>query len=141
MFFDNKQGATVQLYQPQSDHPRLVPQLSGKLKSSCIWACQLMVDHFIDITYVHLTRSTNQEENLTVKEALEIWAAIFGVKVNRYHKDIGRFSEQPFRSEIEDSNQTIKVFGVGYYHQNDIVERKIKTLILGSRTLLIHEKL
>ena len=99
-----------------------------------------MVDHFIDITYVHLTRSTNQEENLTVKEALKIWAATFGVKVNRYHKDIGRFSEQPFRSEIEDSNQTIKVFGVGYYHQNDIVERKIKTLTLGSRTLIIHEK-
>ena len=75
-----------------------------------------MVDHFIDITYVHLTRSTNQEETLAVKEALEIWAAIFGVKVNRYHKDIGRFSEQPFRSEIEDSNQTITFFVVGYHH-------------------------
>ena len=50
----------------------------------------------------------------------EILAATFGVKVHRYHVYNGRFAEQPFRSEIEDSNQTITFCGVGSHHQSVI---------------------
>ena len=39
-------------------------------------------------------------------------------------------------SAIEDANQTIKFCGVGYQHQNAIVERKIQTI-----TLLLHAKI
>ena len=39
-----------------------------------------------------------------------------------YHADNGRFSEQPFRSTIENANQNIIIFGVGYNHQDDFVE-------------------
>ena len=85
-----------------------------------------MVDHCSDLTYVHPMRSTIQEENLAVKSAFEIRAATFGVKIKRYHADNGRFYEKPFRSEIEDSNQTITFCGVGSHHQNSIDERKSK---------------
>ena len=68
-----------------------------------------MVDHFSDLTYVHLMISTIQEENLLGKPAFELWAATFGVKINIYHAENGRFSEQPFRSAIEDANRKIKV--------------------------------
>ena len=30
------------------------------------------------------------------------------------------------------------IFGIGYHNENSIVERKIQTLTLGSRTLLLH---
>ena len=50
--------------------------------------------------------------NLSVNVYFEVWAAIFVVKVNRYHEGNGLFSKQPFRSAIEDSKQTIKVCGV-----------------------------
>ena len=50
-------------------------------------------------------------------------------------------SERPFRSGIEDSNQTIKCCGVVSNNQNYIVEIKIKTITLGSRTLILHEKI
>ena len=56
-----------------------------------------MVEHFSDLTYVHLMRRTRQEENLAGKPAFEIWAATFGVKIKRYQTDNGIFSEQPFR--------------------------------------------
>ena len=55
-----------------------------------------MVDHFSDLTYVHLTRITIQEEILSGKAAFEIWEAIFGVETNRYHAENERFSEQHF---------------------------------------------
>ena len=98
------------------------------------------MDHFIDLTYVYLTRSTSQEESLAGKAAFGIMSDTFGFKIKIYHAENGRFSEQPFRSAIEDSNQTKNFFGVRYHHQDVIVERKIQTLTLGARTLLLHAK-
>ena len=57
-------------------------------------------------------RSTIQEDNLAGKPAFEIWAATFGVKINRYHADNGGFSEKPFISEIEGANQKVTFCGV-----------------------------
>ena len=38
-------------------------------------------------------------------------------------------------------NIKIELCGVGYHHQNAIVERKIQTLTLEDRKFLIHEKI
>ena len=63
------------------------------------------------------------------------------LKFKIYYAYNGRFSEQPFRSSIEDSSQTITFFGDVSHHQNSIVESKIQTLTLGARTLLLHAKI
>ena len=136
----NKPGAAVSVDQIQSAQPGLVPEVPVKLISALIWAAQVMVDQFIGLTYLHLIISTSQEENRLGKADFEIWSAIFLVKINRYHEENGRFSEQPFRSEIEDSKLTIKFCGVGSHHQNAIFERKIQTLTLGSGIFLVHAK-
>ena len=99
-----------------------------------------MVERFSDLNYVNLTRIKRQDENFAGESAFEIWAATFGVKMNRYHADNGIFSEQTFRSEIEYANRTIKFCGVRSHHQNYIVEKKIQNLTIGYRTLLLHEK-
>ena len=85
-------------------------------------------------------RITPQEEILAGKTAFERWADTFGVKINRYHSDHGNFSEKPFRSAIEDANQTITFLGVGSHHENVIFERKNQTITLGSRRLFLHTK-
>ena len=123
--YDNP-GAGVSIYQLQSAHSVFVPQFSGKLTSAHIWAVQVMVDHFSDLIYVLLIIITTQYLTLSGNTSFERWAAIFGVKFCRYHADNVIFSEYPSRSEIEDSNQTITFYGVGYHHQNAIVERKFK---------------
>ena len=53
----------------------------------------------------------------------------------------GRFSKQYFRSEIEDANQNITFCGVGSHHQNENFKRKIQTITLGARKLLLHTKI
>ena len=58
---DNKPRDAVSVDQLQSDQTVLVPKFSGKLTSARILAAQVMVDHFSDLTYVHLMRSTSQE--------------------------------------------------------------------------------
>ena len=64
---ENNPGDVVSVEQIQSAQTGLVPQLSGKLTSAHIWDAQFMVDHFSDLTYVHLMRSTIQEHNLSGK--------------------------------------------------------------------------
>ena len=75
---------------------------------------------------MHLMISTSQENNLSEKAVFEIWAGTFGGKINIYHAKNGRFSEQQFRSAIENSNHKIKFCGVVSHHQNAIVKRKTK---------------
>ena len=86
-------------------------------------------------------RSTSQDETLEGKSSFEIRAETFGVKINRYHVDNGRFSEQYFRSSIEDYNQKIKFCGIVSHHQNAIFEGKIQTLTLRSIRLLPHKNI
>ena len=85
-------------------------------------------------------RSTSQEETLSGKPSFEKRTDRFGVKIKIYHAYNGIFSEQYFRSAIEDANQNIKFCGVGSHHQNDIFEIKIQTLTLGAKKLIRHEK-
>ena len=85
-----------------------------------------MVDHFSDLTYVHLMISTSQEENLAVKSAFERWADTFVVKIKRYHADNGIFSKQSFRSEIEDANQNITFVGLDLIIKMQFLKEKFK---------------
>ena len=71
-----------------------------------------MVDHFSDLAYMQLMIRKNEGGKLAGKVSFERWAAAFGVKIKRNHTGNGIFSDQPFRSAIEDSNQTITFCGV-----------------------------
>ena len=85
-----------------------------------------MVDHFGDLTYVHLIIITSQEETLSGNQPFKDRLPHLDLELKDIIQKMGYFSEQPFISEIEDANQNIKFCGVGYHHKNAIVERKFK---------------
>ena len=64
----NWQKSKIWLYSAQTG---LVPQFSVKLRSAHLWESQVMVEHFSDLSYVHLMIITNREENLALKTAFE----------------------------------------------------------------------
>ena len=64
---NNTPGSGVSVDQLHPYQPLLVPQFSVKLTSARIWSAQAMVDHFSDLTYVHLMVITSQEEILSGK--------------------------------------------------------------------------
>ena len=137
---DNKPGACTSVDQLISAQPGLVPTVSGTLASFRITAATVFVDHFMNFIYVHLMRSTTQDETIVAKLAYEKLAASYGVDVRAYRADNGRFAESRFREAVEDANQSITFCGVGAHHQNAIAERAIKELTLAGRTLLLHAK-
>ena len=87
-----------------------------------------MVDHFSDLTYVHLTRSKNQEETLAVKLASEIWSSTFGVKIQTVVDFMNKLSDNKLR------NPTRKYYFLGLYHI-------IKIPFLKERLKLLHYEL
>ena len=61
---NNKIGSAVSVDQRQSAQTGLLPQFPGKITNERICAVQVMVDHFIDLTHVHIMKRKNQEEKL-----------------------------------------------------------------------------
>ena len=100
----------------------------------------MFVDHYSDHVFVHLMRNHTLEETLLAKAAYEKYLNDNGVVAKSYHADNGRFADKGFIDDCKSSNQTISFCGVGGHHQNGIAERKIKSLTLGGRTLLLHAK-
>ena len=58
--------------------------------------------------------------------------------VYAYRADNRRFSEPLFKEAFQNCGHHIRYSGVGSHHKKEIVERRIKSLTLGSGTLLLH---
>ena len=61
-----------------------------------------------------------------MKSSFETWDAPFGVKIGKYHDDNIIFSGQPFRSEIEDENQTKTFLELDLIIKIPLLKEKIK---------------
>ena len=137
---DTTSGPSVSIDQLISAQPGLVPQVSGRLTSARIWAATIFLDHCSRHVHVHLMRDQTQESTLEAKAGYERHANTYGITVDSYRADNGRFAEEDFRNEVKRCLQTISFCGVGAHHQNGLVERVIKDLTLTTRTLLLHAK-
>ena len=87
-----------------------------------------------------LHSSLGLDETLLAKLAFERHTNNGGISVTSYPANTGCFTDAGFQKAIKDANQSITFCAVGAYHQNGIVERRIKELTLISRTLLLHAK-
>ena len=58
--------------------------------------------------------------------------------VYAYRADNRRFSEPLFKEAVQNCGHHIRYSGVGSHHKKEIVERRIKSLTLGSWILLLH---
>ena len=81
-----------------------------------------------------------QDSTLKAKAGYKNHDNTFGITVNSYRVDNGRFAEDDFREEVGRCLPTITFCGVGAHHQNVLVERVIKYLTLTARTLLLHAR-
>ena len=81
---------------------------------------------------------TSSVEALQSKEACEHLSSTHRSRVCRYSTYNGIFSYHSFKQSVQTYGKQIRYYGVGYHHQNRIVERSIKELALGSQNLLFH---
>ncbi len=120
-----KPGQCVSVDQLSSPTPGLIAQVKGNLTRDRYRVATVFVDHFSDLTYVHVSQSDTSEETVEAKEAFERFASTHGVTIEHYHADNGRFADNLFREAVQQSGQSITYCGVGAHHQNGIAERRI----------------
>ncbi len=133
-----KPDQCVSVDQLSSPTPGLIAQVKGNLTRDRYRVATVFVDHFSDLTYVHMSQSDTSEETVEAKEAFERFASTHGVTIEHYHADNGRFADNLFREAVQQSGQSITYCGVGAHHQNGIAERRICDLTEHARTMLLH---
>jgi hypothetical protein len=53
----------------------------------------VFVDHYSDMSYVHLQKSTSASETVKAKKAFEQHAQTYGVAIRHYHANNSRFAD------------------------------------------------
>ena len=100
--------------------------------------CTVFVDHFCNLSYVHLQKSTSAADTIKVKLAFERYALQHGVSVQHYHADNCVFGAKDFVDHCIMQQQALTFASVNAHHQNGKAEVRIRHLQEQARTMLIH---
>ena len=118
--------------------PGLIAQTAGGLTHQRYLHAIVFVDHYSDLSYLHLLKTQSGDEVLEAKEAFETYAGSFGIDVRHYHADNGIFNARAWRTSCSESHQGLSFAGVNAHHQNGRAERRVRSLQDMARTMLVH---
>ena len=131
-------GQCVSVDQIESHTPGFLAQIKGFITRRRYRAATVFVDHFSDLSYVHLQSSTTGADTLDAKKAFEAYARHHGVTVRHYHADNGRFAEHKWVHHCQDNGQTISYCAAYAHFQNGKAEKRIRDLQEEARKILLH---
>jgi Reverse transcriptase (RNA-dependent DNA polymerase)/GAG-pre-integrase domain len=131
-------GQCVSVDQLESPIIGFFGQMKGSLTKSRYKVATIFVDHYSNLSFVSLQTSTNAEETLRAKHDFERYASTFGVDIQHYHADNGRFAENAWKQDVLGKHQRLTFSGVGAHHQNGRAEKRIRDIQDMARTSLIH---
>jgi GAG-pre-integrase domain len=89
-------GQCVSVDQLESTTPGFITQLKGNLTRSRYPYATVFIDHFSDLSYVHLQKSITSAETVDAKQAFEAYAKLMNKCIQHYHADNGRFADNLF---------------------------------------------
>jgi Reverse transcriptase (RNA-dependent DNA polymerase) len=133
-------GQCVSVDQLESTSPSFIAQLKGSLTRARYRYVTVFIDHYSDLSYVHLQKTITSAETVEAKQAFEAYSKSLGIRIQHYHADNGRFADNLFLQSIKDCNQTISFCGVNAHFQNGIAEKRIRDLQESARSQLLHAK-
>jgi hypothetical protein len=131
-------GECVAVDQMESTTPGFIGQLKGTLTTLRYRYATIFVDMYSDYTYIYLHAKLTAEETVKAKVAFETHAKAFGVIIQQYHADNGRFQDTAFKNACKEQGQELSFCGINAHFQNGRTERKIRDLQDMARTSLLH---
>ena len=131
-------GKCVSVDQLVSSTKGFDAQLKGRLTRKRYKYATVFVDQFSRFTYVSLQQTLSSEETIKAKEKFEAKCREYGVKVEHYHADNGRFADNAFREHVSSEGQTLTFCGVNAHWQNGVSEKAIQDIKESARTMLLH---
>ena len=135
-----KPGDCVSLDQMESPLPGLIGQMKGKLTRSRYRVATVIVDHYSDLSYVHLHQSTTCNETLNAKKCFEKYASSRYIQIQHYHCDNGRVVDNLFKNHIREMGQPMLFCVFNAHFQNGKAEKIIIYLQEVYRTMIFHSQ-
>ena len=123
-----------------STEPGFYAQLKEKLTKKRYRCAIIFVDHFSRLRYVHPQVDDSSIETVTAKCVFESFAAKHGVRIQHYHFDNGRFSDNAFKQACHDACLQLTFCGMNPHFQNGIAERSICDLSESAQKQLLHTR-
>ena len=105
-------GQCVSVDQLVSSSKGFYGQLKGRLTRKRYKYVTLFIDQYSRSSYLHLQSSLTSAETVQSKEAFESKSRDHGVRIEHYHADNGRFSDNAFRDHVKASGQSLWFCGV-----------------------------
>ena len=97
----------------------------------------ILVDQYLDLTFVFLQKRLTSEETVLAKKTFERYASLKEVRILHYHADNSHFIDKGFVNHCQDENQTLTYCRVNAHLQNVVAEKKIRDLQEKSQTCLL----
>jgi len=102
-------------------------------------AATIYVDHFSELCFVYMKRSTSVEL-LRSKKEFDSFARSHSISVQSYHADNGRFAGNVFIVDSKNQQQSLSYCGVPHTTKNDKAENSISVLQDHARVLVMQAK-
>ena len=131
-------GQCVSVDQLVSSSKGFYGQLKGRLTRKRYKYATLFIDQYSRYSYLHLQSSLTSAETVQAKEAFESKSRDHGVRIEHYHADNGRFSDNAFRDHVKASGQSLSFCGVNAHWQNGVAEKGIWDIKETAQTMLLH---
>jgi hypothetical protein len=138
VFIATKPGECISFDQMTSTEVGFYAQMKGKLTKKRYRCATVFVDHYSCLCFVPLQVNNSSVKTVAAKRAFKTLAAKHGVKIQHYHCNNDRFSDNAFKQACHEQRQQLTFCGVNAPFQNGIAERSICDLLESARKQLLH---
>jgi hypothetical protein len=140
VFTATKPGEIVSVDQLISTQVGFITQLKGRLTKQRYTTATVFTNHYSCLQYVHLMAQITSQETVEAKQAFEIFAKQYGVRILHYHCNNGRFANNAFKQACESARQCLTFCGVNAHFKNGIAKKAICDLCESARKQLLHAR-
>ncbi len=140
VFIRTKPGECISEDQMTSTEVGFYAHMKGKLTKKRCRCATVFVNQYSHLRFVHLQVDNSSVETVAAKRAFETFAAKHGVKIQHYHCNNGRFSDNAFKQVCHDARQQLTFCGVNAHFQNGIAEHSIRDLSESACKQLLHAR-
>jgi hypothetical protein len=129
VFITTKLGECISVNQMTSTEVGFYTQMKGKLTKKRYRCATVFVDHYSRLRFVHLQIDDSSIKTIATKRAFKTFAAEHSVKIQHYHCNNSRFSDNPFKQACHEQLQQLTFCGMNAHFQNGIAKCSIQDLL------------